>query len=144
MRTLSFESTSSIKESPPENQETSVEEVALDLSNDVGPTTSSAAPGRILSAASSLRRMLSWSRSSSFSVVEDPAIMARNARRMKVELERTKSSARTALEGLRFIGETAAAGNNNDELWRKVEGRFELLAEDGMLAREDFGECIGM
>ncbi|KAF7837584.1 respiratory burst oxidase-like protein E [Senna tora] len=118
MRTSSFGRSYSgeLESSSPEAQS---EYVRLDIPHDV-------------SAASSLRRKLAWSRSSSFSAVEDPA---RNARRMKAKLERTRSS---ALQGLRFISKT------DDELWRKVEERFELLAKDGFLARQDFGECIGM
>ncbi|KAI9123130.1 hypothetical protein K1719_006019 [Acacia pycnantha] len=151
MTTSSFGSSSSNKtnadSSPPPAYGKQSVEVALELCNGGSPTTTSAdepATARILSAASSFRRILSWSRSSSslsVVVVEDPAITARNDRRMKAELERTRSSARAALEGLRFISEAADASN---ELWRKVEGRFELLAKSGMLAREDFGECIGM
>ncbi|XP_028759962.1 respiratory burst oxidase homolog protein E [Neltuma alba] len=171
MRTSSFASSSSDKahpsrelESPPDlipqgNDQAphpygkeSVE-VSLELEDhsvvlcNVSPADEPPSPaiGRILSAASSFRRMLSWPRSSSSSasVVEDPAITARNARRMKAKLERTRSSARTALEGLRFINETAGATDAN-ELWRKVEERFALLAKNGLLAREDFGECVGM
>ncbi|XP_054807539.1 respiratory burst oxidase homolog protein E isoform X2 [Prosopis cineraria] len=122
-------------------------EVTLEL-EDHSPVLCNVNPARaadeLPSAASSFRRILSWSRSpSSVSVVEDPAITARNARKMKAKLERTRSSARTALEGLRFISETAGA-TDASELWRKVEERFALLAKDGLLAREDFGECIGM
>ena len=42
--------------------------------------------------------------------------------------------------GLRFISKS---GEATEELWRKVEERFNVLAKDGLLAREDFGECIG-
>lgn len=98
---------------------------------------------------SRIRRKFPWLRSmssrtsvssESVAVVEDPVAAARNARRMRAKLERTRSSAQRALKGLRFISETEEA---TEELWRKVEERFRLLAEDGLLAREDFGECIG-
>ncbi|GLT30258.1 hypothetical protein SLA2020_050690, partial [Shorea laevis] len=45
--------------------------------------------------------------------------------------------------GLRFINKTTGT-NDTDDQWRKVESRFESLAKDGLLAREEFGECIGM
>ncbi|KAF7836832.1 respiratory burst oxidase-like protein E [Senna tora] len=107
---------------------------------------------RSLSITSRIRRKFPWLRSSSsrslastseVAAIEDPVITARNARRLKAKLERNRSSAQRALKGLRFISKTTGATDAN-ELWRKVEERFRLLAKDGLLAREDFGECIGM
>jgi respiratory burst oxidase len=47
-------------------------------------------------------------------------------------------------KGQRFISKsTGKEACHADELCRKVEARFESLAKDGLLAREDFGECIG-
>ncbi|KAK9055567.1 hypothetical protein SSX86_026651 [Deinandra increscens subsp. villosa] len=101
-------------------------------------------------AGSRLRRKFSWLTSSSrasssdAASVENRPITSRDARRRRVELIRTKSSAQRALGGLRFISKTT---NNDDvnELWKNVESRFGCLAkDDGLLAREDFGECIGM
>ncbi|KAL1364004.1 hypothetical protein HN51_012160 [Arachis hypogaea] len=109
---------------------------------------------RSLSIASRIRRKFPWIRSASSrnSVssesggtvsVEDPVVTARNARRMRLQIERSRSSAQSALKGLRFISKTGCDGSS-EELWKKVEERFMLLSKDGLLAREDFGECIGM
>ncbi|KAK2395979.1 respiratory burst oxidase protein A [Trifolium repens] len=106
---------------------------------------------RSLSIASRIRKKFPWLRSLSLqtstsssesvtTAVEDP-MMARNARRMRAELERTRSSAQRGLKGLRFISKS---GEASEELWRKVEKRFGFLAKDGLLDREEFGECIGM
>ncbi|CAJ2644701.1 unnamed protein product [Trifolium pratense] len=106
---------------------------------------------RSLSIASRIRKKFPWLRSLSMqtstsssesvtTAVEDP-MMARNARRMRAELERTRSSAQRGLKGLRFISKS---GEACEELWRKVEKRFGFLAKDGLLDREEFGECIGM
>nr|KYP62206.1 Respiratory burst oxidase isogeny protein F [Cajanus cajan] len=104
-----------------------------------------------LSITSRIRRKFPWLRSVSSAssaesaaaavAVEDPVATARNARKMRAKLERTRSSAQRALKGLRFISKS---GEASEELWRKVEERFTLLAKDGLLAREDFGQCIGM
>ncbi|KAG6502067.1 respiratory burst oxidase homolog protein E-like [Zingiber officinale] len=74
------------------------------------------------------------------------AISSRESRRIRARLERTRSGAQRALKGLRFISRTTvgAAAGDAGELWRRVEARFAALAEDGLLSREDFGECIGM
>ncbi|GKV10529.1 hypothetical protein SLEP1_g21878 [Rubroshorea leprosula] len=103
--------------------------------------------GRSLSATSIIRRKFAWLRSvstrTSTSEVEDSAMTARDARRIKAKLQRATSSAQRALKGLRFINKTTGT-NDTDDQWRKVESRFKSLAKDGLLAREDFGECIGM
>ncbi|KAH7574516.1 hypothetical protein JRO89_XS03G0306100 [Xanthoceras sorbifolium] len=102
---------------------------------------------RSLSATSRLRRKFTWLRSrssrTSSSETEDRTITERDARRIRAKLQRTRSSAQRALKGLRFINKTTCA-SDAEMLWRKVETRFESLAKDGLLAREDFGECIGM
>lgn len=99
------------------------------------------------SVAGRLRRKFPWLTSSSsssrasFSSV-DRAVASRDARKMKAQLIRTRSSAQRALGGLRFISKTTS--DDVDELWKKVEFRFVSLArDDGLLAREDFAECIG-
>lgn len=100
---------------------------------------------RSLSATSRIRRKFSWLRSASSRTScdeEEPTILARDARKQKAKLERTRSSAQRALKGLRFINKTTGAQDAN-ELWKKVESRFESLAKDRLLSREDFGECIG-
>ncbi|PON38639.1 Respiratory burst oxidase [Trema orientale] len=113
--------------------------------------------GRSLSNASrSIRRKIPWlrsaapsSRASTTSDTEDPAaaasaaLSARDARRIRAKLQRSRSTAQRALNGLRFINKTTGA-KNADELWRRVESKFDSLSRNGLLSREDFGECIGM
>lgn len=67
----------------------------------------------------------------------------REEMKMKAKLMRNKSCAQRALGGLRFISITTKDSDDANELWKKVEARFDALAKDGLLAREDFGECIG-
>ncbi|XP_042478306.1 respiratory burst oxidase homolog protein E [Macadamia integrifolia] len=104
---------------------------------------------RSLSATSKLRRKFSWLSSSparartSASETDELTITARDARKIKTKLDRTRSSAQRAFKGLRFISKTTKTEDAN-ELWRIVESRFDRLANDGFLSREDFGECIGM
>lgn len=61
----------------------------------------------------------------------------------KLKTVRNKSSTQRALGGLRFISKTTGECDTNNDLWGKVEIRFNALAKDGLLTREDFGECIG-
>lgn len=102
---------------------------------------------RSLSATSRICRKFSWLRSLSTGTQSEDADelpdvgSARDARKVIAKLDRTRSSARRALKGLRFISNTTG---KSDELWNKVESRFESLSRDGLLCREDFGECIGM
>ncbi|KAL4010596.1 hypothetical protein IC575_030097 [Cucumis melo] len=70
-------------------------------------------------------------------------ISARDARRLNAQLQRTRSRAQAALRGLRFISKTTNASDAN-ELWQRVQSRFHSLAQAGLLARDDFAECIGM
>ncbi|XP_024033242.1 respiratory burst oxidase homolog protein E isoform X2 [Citrus clementina] len=101
------------------------------------------APARVSRSSHGSRRKFGWLRSGSSSDIEERTISARDERRIKAKLQRARSGAKRALNGLRFISKTAGA-SDAEELWRLVESRFESLAEDGLLAREDFGECIGM
>ncbi|XP_022754767.1 respiratory burst oxidase homolog protein E-like [Durio zibethinus] len=152
------------------NNQRDLVEVTLELENDsivfcsVAPSTppiitdekeasvtaSSGILSRSLSATSRIRRKFGWLRSGSSSrasssagIDQDRRITARDERRIKAKLQRTKSSAERALKGLRFISKNTGA-NDAEEMWKRVESRFESLAKDGLLAREDFGECIGM
>lgn len=75
---------------------------------------------------------------------------ARDRRREDAILQRSTSSAQRALKGLQFINKTTRGNScdcdwdcNCDQMWKKVEKRFESLAKEGLLARDDFGECVG-
>jgi respiratory burst oxidase len=68
---------------------------------------------------------------------------ARERRREQAQLNRSRAGARRALKGLRFISRTTGSVEAA-ELWRRVEERFNGLAREGLLSRDDFGECIGM
>ncbi|GLJ10347.1 hypothetical protein SUGI_0126600 [Cryptomeria japonica] len=59
------------------------------------------------------------------------------------KLDRNKSEAQRALKGLKFVN-TATGNQDMEQQWTSVEMRFEQLAFNGMLSREDFGQCIGM
>lgn len=133
-------------------------EVTLELENDsiVVCSVNQNTPGggaaarvleRSLSATSMIRRTFGWLRSRSsrttWSENEERAISARDARRLKAKHDRSKLiSTQRGLKGLRFISKTTGTSESN-ELWKRVESRFKSLAKDGLLAREDFGECIG-
>lgn len=54
-------------------------------------------------------------------------------------LDRSKTGAHYALQGLKFITKTKGGGD-----WNLVEKRFDELAVDGSLSRAHFGQCIGM
>ncbi|KAJ0090243.1 hypothetical protein Patl1_13660 [Pistacia atlantica] len=101
------------------------------LSNHTGDSSDvpSGILGRSLSASSRLRRKFSWltsgsSRTSSSDIV-DRKISARDARRIKAKLERTRSSAQRGLKGLRFISKTTGV-SDAEELWKKVASRFRV------------------
>lgn len=106
---------------------------------------------RSSSVTSRIRRKFPWLRSasgrSSASGAEEPAaavsFAARDARKMQAQLDRTRSSAQRALTGLRFISKTTSESAESSELWKRVEDRFDSLAKDGFLSRDDFAECIG-
>jgi respiratory burst oxidase len=115
---------------------------------------------RSSSTASLIRRKFAWLRSPSPSTsrrhhhpppiaaepppLREAALAARERRRAQARLDRSRSGARLALKGLRFISCTTATGHQNPaELWRGVEERFNMLSSrDGLLARDDFGACI--
>ncbi|KAJ0981079.1 hypothetical protein J5N97_009334 [Dioscorea zingiberensis] len=137
-------------------------EVMLELDHDsmVLRSVSAVTPGpspslsRSSSTASRIRRKFSWLRSPSprlsSASATDPSVIsaARDARRAQARLARTRSGAQRALKGLRFISRTTGGGGGGGggptELWRRVEERFAKLSRDGLLSRDDFGECIGM
>lgn len=115
-------------------------------------------PGGSLSRCSSttsrIRRKFAWLRSPSPRRSRSPspapakesaaaALAARDARRRQARLDRTRSGAQRALKGLRFISRTTGSVEVA-ELWPRVEERFASLSKDGLLSRDDFGECIGM
>ncbi|KAJ1275739.1 hypothetical protein BS78_05G159100 [Paspalum vaginatum] len=54
-------------------------------------------------------------------------------------IDRSKSAAAHALKGLKFISRAEGAAG-----WEAVEKRFDKLADDGLLHRSKFGQCIGM
>ncbi|CAD6253696.1 unnamed protein product [Miscanthus lutarioriparius] len=53
--------------------------------------------------------------------------------------DRSKSAAAHALKGLKFISKAEGTAG-----WEAVERRFDKLAENGLLHRSKFGQCIGM
>ncbi|CAD6256873.1 unnamed protein product [Miscanthus lutarioriparius] len=53
--------------------------------------------------------------------------------------DRSKSAAAHALKGLKFISKAEGAAG-----WEAVERRFDKLAENELLHRSKFGQCIGM
>ncbi|KAF7142724.1 hypothetical protein RHSIM_Rhsim05G0002800 [Rhododendron simsii] len=119
-------------------------------SNPIIPPAGGGLIARSLSSSFRIRRKLSRLRSLSWREYSSDAdelppvlVSARDARRIKARLNRTSSSAQRALKGLRFISKTTTT-EKSDEIWRNVESRFESLAKNGLLCKEDFGECIGM
>jgi respiratory burst oxidase len=100
---------------------------------------------RCSSTSSRIRKKFAWLRSPSPSPAElqrEAAMAARERRRVQAQLNRSRAGARRALKGLRFISRTTGSVEAA-ELWRRVEDRFNDLARDGLLSRDDFGECIG-
>ncbi|KAJ3677123.1 hypothetical protein LUZ60_002847 [Juncus effusus] len=103
---------------------------------------------RCSSTSSRIRKKFAWLRSPSPCRSErDTAAMAvmaaRENRRIQARLNRTRAGAKRALKGLRFISRTTGSVEAA-ELWRRVEERFYQLSNEGLLSRENFGECIGM
>ena len=107
---------------------------------------------RCSSTSSRIRRKFAWLRSPSpapsprrptpAELQREAAMAARERRREQAQLNRSRAGARRALKGLRFISRTTGSVEAA-ELWRRVEERFNALARDGLLARDDFGDCIG-
>ncbi|CAM0951500.1 unnamed protein product [Alopecurus aequalis] len=116
-----------------------------------------AALSRCSSTSSRIRKKFAWLRSPSPAPSPSPlpraptpaelqreaAMAARERRRIQARVNRSRAGAKRALKGLRFISRTTGSVEAA-ELWRRVEERFNALARDGLLARDDFGECIGM
>ncbi|CAL5088171.1 unnamed protein product [Urochloa decumbens] len=111
---------------------------------------------RCSSTSSRIRRKFAWLRSPSPAPSPSPAsrptpaelqreaaMAARERRREQAQINRSRAGARRALKGLRFISRTTGSVEAA-ELWRRVEERFNGLAREGLLSRDDFGECIGM
>ncbi|NP_001352479.1 Respiratory burst oxidase homolog protein E [Zea mays] len=108
---------------------------------------------RCSSTSSRIRKKFAWLRSPSPSpspyrptpaeLQREAAMAARERRREQAQLNRSRAGARRALKGLRFISRTTGSVEAA-ELWRRVEERFNDLAREGLLSRDDFGECIGM
>ncbi|KAL5206554.1 hypothetical protein ABZP36_034763 [Zizania latifolia] len=108
---------------------------------------------RCSSTSSRIRKKFAWLRSPSPSPSQRPptpaelqreaAMAARERRRVQARLNRSSTGAKRALKGLRFISRTTGSVQAA-ELWRRVEDRFNTLSRDGLLSRDDFGECIGM
>ncbi|XP_059662271.1 respiratory burst oxidase homolog protein A [Cornus florida] len=71
----------------------------------------------------------------------DSALAARALRQRQAQLDRTRSGAQKALQGLRFISNCKT---NRVDAWNEVQNNFYKLAKDGLLYRSDFGQCIGM
>ncbi|RLM60299.1 hypothetical protein C2845_PM14G16000 [Panicum miliaceum] len=102
---------------------------------------------RCSSTSSRIRRKFAWLRSPSPSqrhppppapaaasdqqAVREAALAARERRRVQARLNRSRSGARRALKGLRFISRTtgsSSADAGGGDLWRRVEERFNALA----------------
>ncbi|KAK2984594.1 hypothetical protein RJ640_018972 [Escallonia rubra] len=71
----------------------------------------------------------------------DSALAARAIRRQRAQLDRTRSGAQKALQGLKFINKCKT---NGVDAWNEVQTNFNKLARDGFLHRADFAQCIGM
>ncbi|XP_048533221.1 respiratory burst oxidase homolog protein E-like [Triticum urartu] len=100
---------------------------------------------RSSSTSSKIRRTFAWLRSPA-AAPEQPreaAMASRERRRVQARLDRSLSGARRALKGLRFISHATGSAEAT-ALWGAVEERFDALSRDGLLARDDFGDCIGM
>lgn len=72
----------------------------------------------------------------------DSALAARDLRRQRAKLDRTRSGAVKALHGLRFI-----SSNNKTtgiDTYSELESNFNKLSKDGFLSRADFAQCIGI
>lgn len=108
---------------------------------------------RCSSTSSRIRKKFAWLRSPSpapsprrptpAELQREAAMAARERRRVQAQINRSRAGAKRALKGLRFISRTTGSVEAA-ELWQGVEERFNGLARDGLLSRDDFGECIGM
>uniref|UniRef100_A0A0E0D3E6 FAD-binding FR-type domain-containing protein n=1 Tax=Oryza meridionalis TaxID=40149 RepID=A0A0E0D3E6_9ORYZ len=120
------------------------------------PPGSGRSLSRCSSTSSRIRKKFAWLRSPSPAPApraptpsgpppppREAAMAARERRRIQARLNRSRSGARRALKGLRFISRTTGSAEAA-ELWTRVEHRFNALSRDGLLSRDDFGDCIGM
>ncbi|CAJ1927622.1 unnamed protein product [Sphenostylis stenocarpa] len=80
-------------------------------------------------------RRFSWSQGGS-----ETALVARDLRKQRAQLERNRSGTKKALRGLKFI----SSKSNGVDAWNEVQSNFDSLAKDGFLYRTDFAQCIGM
>ena len=80
-------------------------------------------------------RRLSWSHGGA----SEEALAARDLRKQRAQLDRTRAGAHKALRGLRFI----SSKSNGVDAWNEVQSNFDRLTEDGFLYRTDFAQCIG-
>ncbi|KAA8520882.1 hypothetical protein F0562_011555 [Nyssa sinensis] len=71
----------------------------------------------------------------------DSALAARALRQRQAQLDRTRSGAQKALQGLRFISNNKTT---SVDAWNEVQNNFNKLAKEGYLHRADFAQCIGM
>uniref|UniRef100_A0A0E0ICT8 FAD-binding FR-type domain-containing protein n=1 Tax=Oryza nivara TaxID=4536 RepID=A0A0E0ICT8_ORYNI len=118
------------------------------------PPGSGRSLSRCSSTSSRIRKKFAWLRSPSPAPApraptpseppppREAAMAARERRRIQARLNRSRSGARRALKGLRFISRTTGSAEAA-ELWTRVEHRFNALSRDGLLSRDDFGDCIG-
>lgn len=71
----------------------------------------------------------------------DSALAARALRQQRARLDRTRSGAQKALQGLRFI---SCRKTNGVDPWNEVQSNFNSLSKNGYLYRSDFAQCIGL
>ncbi|TKY70982.1 Respiratory burst oxidase-like protein F [Spatholobus suberectus] len=80
-------------------------------------------------------RRFSWGQGGS-----ETALVARDLRKQRLQLERNRSGTKRALRGLKFI----STKSNGVDAWNDVQSNFDSLAKHGYLYRTDFAQCIGM
>ncbi|KAL6986325.1 hypothetical protein U1Q18_019692 [Sarracenia purpurea var. burkii] len=71
----------------------------------------------------------------------ESALAARALRQQRARLDRARSGAQKALQGLKFI---SSRKTNGVDAWNEVQNNFNKLAKNGYLYRTDFAQCIGM
>jgi len=79
-------------------------------------------------------RRFPWSQGGS-----ETALVRRDIRKQRAQLERNRSGTMKALRGLKFI----SSKSNGVDAWNQVQSSFDSLAKDGFLYRTDFAQCIG-
>ncbi|CAK9164495.1 unnamed protein product, partial [Ilex paraguariensis] len=92
---------------------------------------------RALSSSSALQNVVVVGGSSGL----DSALAARAMRRQRAQLDRTRSGARKALQGLKFISNSKTS---SVDAWNEVQDNFNKLSKNNCLYRADFAQCIGM